>query len=94
MSVNRAGDVFEPRTHLDGERKGTRQFRHALADGLQTKHDMIVGACDRAPVVMINNEHWHERLRPEDVPRFLEDLKTKGLPALTGCHLVPAGERR
>jgi NADH:ubiquinone oxidoreductase subunit E len=53
-----------------------------------------LGACDRAPVVMINNEHWQEHLRPEDVPRFLEELKSKGLSALSGCHLVPAGERR
>jgi NADH-quinone oxidoreductase subunit E len=53
-----------------------------------------LGACDRAPVVMINNEHWHERLRPEDVPQFLDGLRTKGLAALSGCHLVPAGERR
>jgi NADH-quinone oxidoreductase E subunit len=51
-----------------------------------------LGACDRAPVVMINNEHWQEHQRPEDVPRFLEDLRTRGLAALTGCHLVPAGE--
>ena len=51
-----------------------------------------LGACDRAPVVMINNEHWQEHQRPEDVPRFLEDLRTRGLDALSGCHLVPAGE--
>jgi NADH-quinone oxidoreductase E subunit len=47
-----------------------------------------LGACDRAPVVMVNNEHWHERLMPEDVPRFLEDMRTRGLAALSGCHLV------
>ena len=52
-----------------------------------------LGACDRAPVVMINNEHWQEHQRPEDVPRFLEDLRRRGLSALSGCHLVPAGER-
>ena len=52
-----------------------------------------LGACDRAPIVMINNEHWQEHQRPEDVPRFLEDLRTRGLAALSGCHLVPAGER-
>ena len=23
-----------------------------------------LGACDRAPVVMVNNEHWHERCTP------------------------------
>jgi len=52
-----------------------------------------LGACDRAPVIMINNEHWQEHQRPEDVPRFLEDLRRRGLSALSGCHLVPAGER-
>ena len=52
-----------------------------------------LGACDRAPVIMINNEHWQEHQRPEDVPRLLEDLRRRGLSALSGCHLVPAGER-
>ena len=46
-----------------------------------------LGACDRAPVVMVNNDHWHERLTPERVPQFVEDLRVKGLAALTGCHL-------
>ena len=46
-----------------------------------------LGACDRAPVVMVNNEHWHERVRPEDVPRLLEEIRTNGEAALTGCHL-------
>ena len=26
-----------------------------------------LGACDRAPVVMVNNEHWHEHATPEIV---------------------------
>ena len=46
-----------------------------------------LGACDRAPVVMVNNDHWHERLTPESVPRFIEDLRVRGLAALSGCHL-------
>ena len=46
-----------------------------------------LGACDRAPVVMVNNEHWHESLRPEDVPTFVADLRAKGIAALSGCHL-------
>ena len=45
-----------------------------------------LGACDRAPVVMINNDHWQERLTPDRVPLFVEDLRVKGLAALTGCH--------
>ena len=47
-----------------------------------------LGACDRAPVVMINNDHWQECLTPEKVPQFVDDLRVKGLAALTGCHHV------
>jgi NADH:ubiquinone oxidoreductase subunit E len=28
-----------------------------------------LGACDRAPVMMVNNDHWHEQLRPGQVRR-------------------------
>ena len=45
-----------------------------------------LGACDRAPVVMINNDYWHERLTPDTVPQFVDDLRVKGLAALSGCH--------
>ncbi len=47
-----------------------------------------LGACDRAPVVMVNNEHWQEFQQPEDVPALIEGLRTRGVAALTGCHLV------
>jgi NADH-quinone oxidoreductase E subunit len=46
-----------------------------------------LGACDRAPIVMVNNEHWHERVRPEDVGKLVEEIKTKGEKAYSGCHL-------
>ena len=46
-----------------------------------------LGACDRAPIVMVNNEHWHERVRPEDVGKLLEDIKTRGEAAFGGCYL-------
>lgn len=46
-----------------------------------------LGACDRAPVVMVNDTHWHERLQPGDCATFVDDLKTRGLAAVTGCHL-------
>jgi len=46
-----------------------------------------LGACDRAPVVMINDTDWHERLAPEHVRRFVEDLRARGLRAASGCHL-------
>src|SRR3954465_15420038 len=46
-----------------------------------------LGACDRAPVVMVNNEHWHERVRPEDAGRLVDDIRAKGVGAFNGCHL-------
>jgi NADH-quinone oxidoreductase subunit E len=45
-----------------------------------------LGACDRAPVVMVNDD-WHERLSPDHAGRFIDDIKTKGQGAFTGCHL-------
>ena len=45
-----------------------------------------LGACDRAPVVMVNDE-WHECLRPADVRRFLDDLRAHGPAGVSGCHL-------
>ena len=46
-----------------------------------------LGACDRAPVVMVNNEHWHEHATPESCSKLVDDLKTRGISALSGCHL-------
>jgi NADH-quinone oxidoreductase subunit E len=46
-----------------------------------------LGACDRAPVVMVNDA-WHECLNPDDVPKLLDELRTKGEAALSGCHHV------
>jgi NADH-quinone oxidoreductase E subunit len=46
-----------------------------------------LGACDRAPVVMVNNEHWHERATPESCSQLVDDLKARGISALSGCHL-------
>jgi NADH-quinone oxidoreductase subunit E len=46
-----------------------------------------LGACDRAPLVMVNDA-WHECLRPEDVPRLVDDLRARGEAALSGCHHV------
>jgi len=45
-----------------------------------------LGACDRGPVVMVNDD-WHERLAPEQVKDFIEQIKTRGPAAFTGCHL-------
>jgi NADH-quinone oxidoreductase E subunit len=46
-----------------------------------------LGACDRAPVVMVNNEHWHEKVRPEDAGKLVDEIKAKGEKAFSGCHL-------
>jgi NADH-quinone oxidoreductase E subunit len=44
-----------------------------------------LGACDRAPLVMVNDS-FHECLQPEDAPKLVNDLRTRGEDALTGCH--------
>jgi NADH-quinone oxidoreductase E subunit len=46
-----------------------------------------LGACDRAPVIMVNNGLWHERQSPEEAVGLLERLKAEGPGALSGCHL-------
>jgi len=50
-----------------------------------------LGACDRAPVVMVNDA-WHECLKPQDAARWLDDLRTRGEAALSGCHHVVEGK--
>jgi NADH-quinone oxidoreductase subunit F len=47
-----------------------------------------LGACDRAPVVMVNNEHWHERLAPEQAATFVEGIRSTGVATIGGCHLA------
>lgn len=46
-----------------------------------------LGACDRAPVIMVNDA-WQEKQRPEDIPAMLDALRQHGEASLTGCHLV------
>ena len=46
-----------------------------------------LGACDRAPVVMVNNEHWHEQATAESCSKLVDDIKARGEAALSGCHL-------
>ena len=46
-----------------------------------------LGACDRAPVVMINDA-WHEGLKPDDAAKLMDDLRARGEAATTGCHHV------
>ncbi len=46
-----------------------------------------LGACDRAPVVMVNNELWHECLKPEDAGKLVDAITSKGDAVFSGCHL-------
>jgi NADH-quinone oxidoreductase E subunit len=52
-----------------------------------------LGACDRAPVVMVNDA-WHECLKPEDAARLIDDLRARGEAAVSGCHHVVEGGKR
>jgi len=45
-----------------------------------------LGACDRAPVVGVN-DHWHECQAPDAARALVEGLRSKGAASLTGCHL-------
>jgi NADH-quinone oxidoreductase subunit E len=46
-----------------------------------------LGACDRAPVVMVNDA-WHECFEPEAASNLVDDLRARGEAALSGCHHV------
>ena len=46
-----------------------------------------LGACDRAPVVMVNDA-WHEALKPGDASRLIDDLRARGEAATSGCYHV------
>jgi len=46
-----------------------------------------LGACDRAPVLMVNNELWHEHASPDSCSKLVDDIKARGADALSGCHL-------
>jgi NADH-quinone oxidoreductase subunit E len=52
-----------------------------------------LGACDRAPVVMVNDS-WHECLRPEDAAGLLDELRARGESVLSGCHHALEERRR
>ena len=87
---------------VNGAERVTEALREALriapgetdAAGTFTLVEVeCLGACDRAPVVMVNDA-WHESLRPEDVPKLVDDLRARGEAALSGCHHVVEGKGR
>jgi NADH-quinone oxidoreductase E subunit len=58
------------------------------ADGMFTLMEVeCLGACDRAPVVMVNDTHWQERLAPEQAGQFVDDVRARGTAAVSGCYL-------
>jgi NADH-quinone oxidoreductase subunit E len=80
---------------LLGAERVTEEFSDTLGikpgqttpDGVFTLTEVeCLGACDRAPVVMVN-DHWQEALAPEQVAGFIADIRTRGAAAFTGCHL-------
>jgi NADH-quinone oxidoreductase subunit E len=50
-----------------------------------------LGACDRAPVVGVNDS-WHECQHPDAVPALVQGLRERGVASLTGCHLHVADD--
>ena len=85
---------------LRGAERVTAELKRTLgvevgetdATGTFTLMEMeCLGACDRAPVVMVNNELWHECQSPGEVRALVDGLREKGAAALTGCHLQDGG---
>jgi NADH-quinone oxidoreductase subunit F len=81
---------------LAGAERVVEELEHTLGikrgetdpTGLFTIMPMeCLGACDKAPVLMVNNDHWHECLAPHQAAGMVGRLKTDGLKALGGCHL-------
>jgi len=88
-AVNGAARVTEALAEKTGLRPGETD-----ASGTFTLVEVeCLGACDRAPVVMVNDA-WHERLNPEDASKLVDDLKSLGETALSGCHLVVERQTR
>jgi NADH-quinone oxidoreductase E subunit len=78
--------------------RGAERVTEELIDALQTQPNgtdasgiftlmevECLGACDRAPVVMVNDS-WHECLEPHDARKLADDLRARGEAALSGCH--------
>jgi NADH-quinone oxidoreductase E subunit len=78
---------------LRGAERVTEEIAHHLrivpgqtdASGTFTLLEVeCLGACDRAPVVMVNDA-WHECLKPEDAVALLDAVKATGEAGLSGC---------
>jgi NADH-quinone oxidoreductase subunit E len=82
-ALNGAGRVTEEICDALGIKPGDTD-----ATGTFTLQEVeCLGACDRAPIIMVNDA-WQERQKPEDVRHLLDDLRARGIDALSGCHHV------
>jgi len=88
-AVNGAGRVTEALR----ERLGIAPGQTDPAGTFTLVEVECLGACDRAPVVMVNDA-WHECLNAEDVPKLIDDLRGRGEAALSGCHHVVERKNR
>ena len=83
-AINGAGRVTEEISAKLGIKPGETD-----PTGTFTLMDVeCLGACDRAPVVMVNDA-WHECLGPDAAGKLIDDLRARGEAALSGCvHVV------
>jgi NADH-quinone oxidoreductase E subunit len=81
---------------LNGAERVTEELQEKLgvrpgetdAAGMFTLVEVeCLGACDRAPVVMVNDA-WHECLKVEDAGKLVDELRRRGEAAVSGCHHV------
>ena len=64
-------------------------------DGMFTLMEVeCLGACDRAPVVMVNDRYWQEELSPAQVSKWVDDIRARGDAVFSGCHLHVEKNRR
>jgi NADH-quinone oxidoreductase E subunit len=80
-ALNGAGRVTEALQ----DKLGIRPGQTDAAGAFTLLEVECLGACDRAPVVMVNDA-WHECLKPEDAAKLVDDLRARGEAALSGCH--------
>jgi NADH-quinone oxidoreductase E subunit len=87
-AINGAGRVTDELSSKLGIKPGETD-----ASGTFTLVEVeCLGACDRAPAVMVNDA-WHECLTPEHAATLIDDLRTRGEDALSGCHHVIEKDR-
>ena len=66
--AERVTEELPAKLGIDPGRRPTRRGTFTLIEV------ECLGACDRAPVVMVNDA-WHECLKPEDAAKLVDDLR-------------------